>query len=121
MQNGLGAAGTLKKLPNATVTRRHAPASKASVPEVSAATARHDRSLAEREAAGQAMRDQLPRSRHATWKKPEHRADPIELLRAQDADRLPDLVPIRWGRMLESPFAFYRGSAGLMAADLATT
>ena len=47
------------------------------------------------------------------------RPDPIALLRAQDDDRMADLVPIRWGRMSASPFAFYRGSAALMAADLA--
>jgi uncharacterized protein (DUF2252 family) len=51
----------------------------------------------------------------------ENRPDPIDILRASDADRLPDLVPIRYGRMLQSPFAFYRGAAGVMAADLAGT
>ena len=48
-----------------------------------------------------------------------HRADPVELLRSQAESRVPDLVPIRYGRMLVSPFAFYRGGALIMAADLA--
>src|SRR4051812_15429341 len=67
------------------------------------------------------MRDRLPRSQHGVWKKPAGRTDPIGILRASDAERLPELVPIRYGRMLQSPFAFYRGSAAIMAADLAKT
>ncbi|MCX5496389.1 DUF2252 domain-containing protein [Kaistia dalseonensis] len=70
---------------------------------------------------GKSLRDKVPRSQHAAWKKPEGRADPIDLLCSSDSDRLPDLVPIRYGRMLESPFAFFRGAASVMAADLATT
>jgi uncharacterized protein (DUF2252 family) len=77
------------------------------------------RSHLEHESAGKALRDSVPRDRLAIWKKPEDRPDPIAYLQASDVDRLPELVPIRWGRMLASPFAFYRGSAGLMAADLA--
>src|SRR3954470_22889926 len=79
------------------------------------------RSHPEREAMGRALRDRLPRKAHGAWKAPADRTDPIELPRASDAERLPDLAQIRWGRMLQSPFAFYRGSAGLMAADLAST
>src|SRR5215218_9646093 len=79
------------------------------------------RPLAERDAAGRAFRDRLPRSRHGKWKRPSDRPDPIDILRASDADRLAELVPIRYGRMLASPFAFYRGTAGVMAADLAKT
>lgn len=72
--------------------------------------------------AGKRLRDKVPRKDHATWKKRAAAGfDPIEILRASDADRLPELVPIRYGRMLQSPFAFYRGSAGVMAADLAHT
>ncbi len=93
---------------------RGQPADGASAP---AHTLSHD----ERAAAGRALRDKFPRTQHATWKKSETRTDPIDLLRASDADRLPDLVPIRYGRMLQSPFAFYRGTAGVMAADLAGT
>ena len=79
------------------------------------------RSHAEHEAVGRALRQTVPRAEHAKWKKSADRGDPIAFLRASDTERLPELVPIRWGRMLASPFAFYRGSAGLMAADLAKT
>lgn len=79
------------------------------------------RSHAEHETVGKALRQTVSRDSHAKWKKPADRVDPITFLQASDAERLPDLVPIRWGRMLASPFAFYRGSAGLMAADLAKT
>ena len=79
------------------------------------------RSHAEHKAVGKALRDVVRREAHAVWWKPADRVDPIAFLQASDADRPPDLVPIRWGRMLASPFAFYRGSAGLMAADLANT
>jgi uncharacterized protein (DUF2252 family) len=75
----------------------------------------------ERLAAGKALRDQVPRERHATWKPPTKRRDPIDVLEVSNRDRLPELVPIRYGRMLRSPFTFLRGSAGLMAYDLATT
>jgi uncharacterized protein (DUF2252 family) len=70
---------------------------------------------------GRAIRKECPRKVHAEWKRRKDRPDPIGLLRASDAGRLPELIPIRYGRMVASPFAFYRGSAGLMAADLATT
>jgi uncharacterized protein (DUF2252 family) len=75
----------------------------------------------ERLAAGKALRDKVPRTRHATWKPPARRRDPIDVLEESNRDRLPELVPIRYGRMLRSPFTFLRGSAGLMACDLATT
>jgi uncharacterized protein (DUF2252 family) len=76
-------------------------------------------SSAQREA-GKALRDQVPRSAHAEFK---HRArrDPLGILRESDHNRMPELVPIRYGRMLQSPFTFYRGAAGPMAADLAHT
>lgn len=77
-------------------------------------------STAERFAIGKALRDKLSRTKHAQWKRLHH-VDPLDILRATDAGREPELVPIRYGRMLESPFAFYRGSAGVMAADLART
>ena len=72
-------------------------------------------------AAGKAMRQLVPRTAHAKWKKDENRKDPIAILRAGDAGRLEELLPIRYGRMLQSPFAFFRGSAAVMAADLAKT
>ena len=81
-------------------------------PADAASAAAHTLSHDERAAAGRALRDKFPRTQHATWKKSETRTDPIDLLRASDADRLPDLVPIRYGRMLQSPFTFYRGAAG---------
>jgi uncharacterized protein (DUF2252 family) len=75
--------------------------------------------MAERVANGRAARDAAPRSSHGRWEPAPVRRDPIELLEAQAATRLQELVPIRYGRMLVSPFTFYRGAAGLMAADLA--
>jgi uncharacterized protein (DUF2252 family) len=80
---------------------------------------REHRSVAERRALGREARKAAPRASHGAWAPAPDRPDPIALLRAQDDDRMTDLVPIRWGRMSASPFAFYRGSAVLMAADLA--
>jgi uncharacterized protein (DUF2252 family) len=79
------------------------------------------RSVADRVAEGQALRQRVARADHGRWRKGADRADPLSILRAEDAERMPELVPIRYGRMLASPFAFYRGAAGVMAADLATT
>ena len=79
------------------------------------------RSPAERRAEGKALRDAVPRELHRGWKAPKDRRDPIELLIESNQGRVPQLVPIRHGRMLHSPFAFYRGSAALMAADLCGT
>jgi uncharacterized protein (DUF2252 family) len=79
------------------------------------------RAVDERIAAGKLLRDTVPRADQGQWKRPDGRADPIQLLRADDASRMPELVPIRYGRMLASPFAFYRGTAGVMAADLSAT
>jgi uncharacterized protein (DUF2252 family) len=78
-------------------------------------------SRAERLAAGKALRDSVPRASHAEWKPSKNRRDPIDILEESNKDRLPQLVPIRYGRMLASPFTFLRGSAGLMASDLAAT
>ena len=74
---------------------------------------------AERAARGRAAREELPRSAHADWEPWPRRHDPIDLLEEQAETRLPELRPIRYGRMLVSPFAFFRGAAYLMAADLA--
>ena len=79
------------------------------------------RSREERLVAGRALRDHSPRKSHAKWEPPPKRRDPIDVLEESNLDRLPELVPIRYGRMLRSPFTFLRGSAGLMAYDLATT
>jgi uncharacterized protein (DUF2252 family) len=75
----------------------------------------------ERAARGKAARAEVPRSSHAEWVVPRDRPDPIALLEAQAASRVPELVPIRYGRMAASPFAFFRGAAAVMAADLADT
>ena len=72
-------------------------------------------SVAERMEEGRHLRKQVPRSSHAGWSPPADRPDPLDLLHEQDRTREPDLVPIRYGRMLVSPFAFYRGSAVVMA------
>jgi uncharacterized protein (DUF2252 family) len=76
---------------------------------------------AERGAAGKAARASASRSSHAAWDPPAGRADPVAILERQALTRVPDLVPIRYGRMAASPFAFYRGAAAVMAADLAAT
>ena len=78
-------------------------------------------SRAERLAMGKALRDKFPRDAHAAWKPPENRPDPVHLVLKADAGRLPDLLPLRHGRMVRSPFTFYRGSALAMADDLAGT
>lgn len=72
-------------------------------------------------AAGKALRDRVPRQTHGAWKRNKEKVDVLEILRAADKGRMEHLLPIRYGRMLQSPFTFYRGSAGLMAADLANT
>jgi uncharacterized protein (DUF2252 family) len=70
---------------------------------------------------GRGARAIAPRSSHAHWEPPADRFDPVGVLEAQAESRLPELVPIRHGRMLASPFAFYRGAAAIMAADLVHT
>src|SRR5262249_15416922 len=77
--------------------------------------------LPDRRAEGRALRRVVARSSHGGWRPPARRPDPIALLKASSEDRLPHLIPIRYGRMLHSPFAFFRGAAVIMAADLATT
>ena len=78
------------------------------------------RSVSDRMAAGKALRQQVKRSDHAVYHPPTNREDPIAILEAQATTRLPDLVPIRYARMLASPFAFLRGSAAVMIQDIAT-
>ena len=75
----------------------------------------------ERAARGKAARIQCPRSSHGRWEPATNRPDPIALLEEQGATRVPELVPLRYGRMLVSPFTFYRGAALIMASDLAAT
>ena len=77
--------------------------------------------VAERIARGKAARAEVPRASHAIFEPPSDRADPVELLERQAETRVPELVPIRYGRMLVSPFTFYRGAAMIMAHDLGPT
>ncbi len=88
-----------------------------SVPQIGSGTNPWKRLHAE----GKALRDVVPRRAHAGWKPAADRPDPLALIARSNADRQPDLVPIRMGRMASSVFGFYRGSAGVMASDLAHT
>src|SRR5271166_4976696 len=78
-------------------------------------------SLDEREAQGRQASDRTPPSSHSGWRPAADRPDPVALLEAQNLTREPDLVPVRHGRMMFSPFTFYRGAARIMAADLKDT
>ncbi len=75
----------------------------------------------ERMAEGRAERESVPLEAHEAWAAPDERPDPVGILEAQDATRVPELVPIRHGRMIVSPFTFYRGGAAIMAWDLSAT
>jgi len=85
------------------------------------AAGRPDSTPAERAAAGKAAREGAPRSGHADWTPSAERPDPVELLESQAATRVAQLIPLRYARMLVSPFTFYRGAAAVMAADLGGT
>ena len=78
-------------------------------------------SVENRKAKGLAARDRAAPSSHTKWRPAADRPDPVALLAEQDTSREPDLVPVRHGRMMVSPFTFYRGAAKIMAADLAET
>ena len=78
-------------------------------------------SVAERIARGKAARSEVPRASHAVFEPPSTRPDPVALLESQAKTRVPELVPLRYGRMLVSPFTFYRGAAKIMAHDLGAT
>ncbi len=83
--------------------------------------AQNARALADRRAAGRELRKKVPRSSHAEWTPAADRSDPLSLLEEQNCSRLPHLVPLRYERMAVSPFTFLRGSAVVMAQDLAAT
>ena len=100
--------GKVTKLP----ARRDIPETKRPVPSVPASDLL---------AAGKRLREAISLESQGEWKRHKDRADPVELLQASDAGRVPQLIPIKYGRMLQTPFTFYRGAAGVMAADLATT
>src|SRR5262249_6817975 len=76
---------------------------------------------AARRSAGKMLRDRVSRSTHGAWKPVERERDPIAILHKAEAGRVKPLLPIRYGRMRTSPFAFFRGSAAVMAFDLAST
>jgi uncharacterized protein (DUF2252 family) len=78
-------------------------------------------SVEDRKARGATCRDHAPLSSHSGWRPAADRPDPVALLEAQNKTREPDLVPVRHGRMMVSPFTFYRGAAAIMAADLKDT
>ncbi|MGL6278240.1 MAG: DUF2252 domain-containing protein [Gaiella sp.] len=103
--------GDERSAPTAAVVEdeRHLPAAKVV----------HHFTPAERAARGKAARAEVPRSSHAGWEPPSLRHDPVALLEEQARTRVPELLPIRYGRMLVSPFTFYRGAAYVMASDLA--
>jgi uncharacterized protein (DUF2252 family) len=90
-------------------------------PNLSSAAALAAASYQQRHERGRAARRVAPRSGQAQWAPPPDRPDPVDLLEAQARDRIPDLMPIRYSRMMASPFAFMRGSAIVMANDLAST
>lgn len=75
----------------------------------------------ERYAAGKRLRQRLPREEHSQWAPSPRRRDPVEMVTESSKGRIPELIPIRYGRMMVSPFTFYRGTANIMAADLAGT
>ncbi len=80
-----------------------------------------DMSSSERAEQGRSARKDVPRSAHSRWSAPGGRADPVDIITGQDRSRLQPLVPVRHARMAESSFAFFRGAAAIMAADLAST
>ena len=73
------------------------------------------RSREQQYAEGKAIRDTCPRESHADWKPPADRSDPIVILETSDKERLPELIPVRYGRMIPSPFVFFCGAAAIMA------
>ncbi len=110
----------------ATLGMKRAPAAgRASARDVRYAVrqgAGHDQlTYADRYAAGKKLRETCPRTSHAVWKPRANRPDPVELVLRAEKGRMPELLPLRHGRMVRSAFTFYRGSALAMASDLAST
>jgi uncharacterized protein (DUF2252 family) len=103
----------------ATTTRKNRAG--ASAKRAQLGPGRRGLSVAERFAVGRAARSEVPRSSHAQFEPSYDRLDPLEALERQASTRVPELVPVRYGRMLVSPFTFYRGAAFIMAGDLAST
>src|SRR5687768_1896274 len=90
-------------------------------PNLSPGAAQEATSYQQRRERGRAARRLVPRGSHAEWEPAPDRPDPVDLLEAQARDRIQELMPIRYSRMMASPFAFLRGSAIVMANDLAGT
>ena len=84
-------------------------------------TSEPPQSREERYAAGKALRNRLEREPHSKWTTPKDDRDPVKMVVESSKGRIPELVPIRYGRMMVSPFTFYRGTANIMAADLVST
>jgi uncharacterized protein (DUF2252 family) len=95
--------------------------SKARIKQTASTVKRIFKSYEELYAEGKSLRENCPRTSHAEWKAPRNRLDPLFLLKESSKGRIPELLPIRYGRMLQSPFTFYRGAALNMAADLNVT
>lgn len=106
-------------MPNAKKQRSNKKTIAAPVAEVVSQT--HVQPVAERFAAGKALRKHCSRKKQGQWQPPADRADPVDLLIENSQGRVENLVPLRYGRMLANPFAFYRGAAAIMAYDLAHT
>src|SRR5690349_16285126 len=106
---------------NINATDGTAPATASPLPHHAMMALSQGESPSERTQHGKALRKTVPRSEHARWEPPADRPDPISVLQASDPLRQQDLLPIRYGRMMESPFTFLRGSAAVMASDLAST
>ncbi|RAG80722.1 DUF2252 domain-containing protein [Streptacidiphilus pinicola] len=96
-------------------------AKKSAKPTAAAEGVKPSTALKAEEAHGRAVRRDVPRSSQGPWEAPRNRPDPIAILEAQALTRVPELVPIRYGRMAASEFAFLRGAPAIMAADLAST
>lgn len=90
-------------------------------PRNAAAASAVPASRQERYAAGKALRQRVDREQHGEWRPGHNRRDPVEAVIESSKGRIPDLIPIRYGRMMVSPFTFYRGTANIMAGDLAPT
>jgi len=109
------------RVDNTLVTTARKPPSKVPAASHKAESAAGFKPRVERLAVGKALRERVPRESHDECKSPRHGRDPVSILEASNRGRLKELVPIRYGRMVRSPFTFLRGSAALMAYDLATT
>ena len=118
MRNGRGAKQDRVKAPISLVAGQKG---RDKTPGNNASREEPYRSQAERRAEGRTLREAVPRADHSGWRPHKDRRDPVDIVLASNEGRLQNLVPIRHGRMMQSPFAFYRGTAAIMAADLANT